>query len=107
MASRVPLGTACCERSPYNNVCILVRWPMNTQHPYSLCLQHQRRPKSDPPDLIPRLCKHFIGIGRNHGILVLAAGGISNDSHLLIALPANVPVAKAPSFQSQLLMLAA
>ncbi len=48
-----------------------------------------------PDELIPRLCKYFAGIGRNHGIPVLAAGGISNHAHLLIALPADVPVAKA------------
>ena len=48
-----------------------------------------------PDDLIPRLCKYFAGIGRNHGIPVLAAGGISNHSHLLVALPANISAAKA------------
>jgi len=85
-------------RSPHTTIalmCILVRGPINTQHPYSLCLQAPKNAEICPPDLVPRLCKHFIGIGRNHGILVLAAGGISNDSHLPIALPANVPVAKA------------
>jgi len=35
------------------------------------------------------------GIGRNHGISVLAAGGTSNHSHLLIVLPPDMPVAKA------------
>ena len=45
--------------------------------------------------MLPRLWKYFAGIGRNHGIPVLAAGGISNHSHLLIALPTDVPVAKA------------
>ena len=48
-----------------------------------------------PPDILPKLWKYFAGIGRNHGIPVLAAGGISNHSHLLIALPPDVPVAKA------------
>jgi REP element-mobilizing transposase RayT len=48
-----------------------------------------------PDNLIPRLCKYFAGIGRNHGIPVLAAGAISNHSHLLVALPANVAAAKA------------
>ncbi|MGD1022751.1 MAG: IS200/IS605 family transposase [Candidatus Sulfotelmatobacter sp.] len=48
-----------------------------------------------PQELLPRLWKYFAGIGRNHGIPVLAAGGISNHSHLLIALPPDVPVSKA------------
>jgi REP element-mobilizing transposase RayT len=48
-----------------------------------------------PQEMQPRLWKYFAGIGRNHGIPVLAAGGISNHSHLLIALPTDVPVAKA------------
>jgi putative transposase len=48
-----------------------------------------------PGEMLPRLWKYFTGIGRNHGIPVLAAGGISNHSHLLISLPADVPVAKA------------
>jgi REP element-mobilizing transposase RayT len=45
--------------------------------------------------MLPRLWKYFAGIGRNHGIPVLAAGGISNHSHLLIALPPDVSAAKA------------
>ncbi len=48
-----------------------------------------------PLELIPRLCKYFAGIGRNHGVSVLAAGGTSNHSHLLIALPPDISVAKA------------
>jgi putative transposase len=48
-----------------------------------------------PQEMLPRLWKYFAGIGRNHGIPVLAAGGISNHSHLLIALRADVSVAKA------------
>jgi putative transposase len=48
-----------------------------------------------PDEMIPRLGKYFAGIGRNHGIPVLAAGGTANHSHLLIALPADVAPAKA------------
>jgi putative transposase len=48
-----------------------------------------------PQEMLPQLWKYFAGIGRNHGIAVLAAGGISNHSHLLIALPSDMPVAKA------------
>ncbi len=48
-----------------------------------------------PTELIPTLCKYLAGIGRNLRIPVLAAGGISNHVHLLIALPPDMPVAKA------------
>jgi putative transposase len=48
-----------------------------------------------PNELLPRLWKYFAGIGRNHGIPVLAAGGTSNHSHLLIVLPSDMAPAKA------------
>jgi len=48
-----------------------------------------------PNDLLPRLWKYFVGIGRNHGITMLAAGGTSNHSHLLIVLPSDMAPAKA------------
>ena len=48
-----------------------------------------------PKEMLPRLWKYFAGIGRNHGIAVLAAGGVSNHSHLLIVLPPDMAVAKA------------
>ncbi|MGC1449595.1 MAG: transposase [Candidatus Sulfotelmatobacter sp.] len=45
--------------------------------------------------MLPTLSKYFAGIGRHHGISVLAAGGTSNHSHLLIVLPPDMAVAKA------------
>src|SRR5579871_4234481 len=48
-----------------------------------------------PNKTLPVLWKYFAGIGRNHGIPVLSAGGTSNHSHLLIALPSDITVAKA------------
>jgi putative transposase len=48
-----------------------------------------------PAELLPRLWKYFAGIGQNHGIPVLAAGGTSNHSHLLIVLPSDLAPAKA------------
>jgi len=48
-----------------------------------------------PDEMLPKLWKYFAGIARNHGISVLATGGTSNHSHLLIALPPDMPVAKA------------
>ncbi len=68
---------------------IFAEWPINIPTFSSIA---SSAPRSG--EISFRL-KCFAGIGRNHGIPVLAAGGISNHSHLLIALPANVPVAKA------------
>lgn len=48
-----------------------------------------------PAELQPRLWKYLVGIGNNKGLPVLAAGGIANHAHLLIALPSDVTVAKA------------
>jgi putative transposase len=48
-----------------------------------------------PDDLRPVLWKYLAGIGRNHKIPVVAAGGTANHVHLLIALPSDVTVAKA------------
>ncbi|MBZ5574203.1 MAG: IS200/IS605 family transposase [Acidobacteriia bacterium] len=42
-----------------------------------------------------RLWKYFVGIGKNHGIAVLAADGTANHAHLLIVLPSDMSVAKA------------
>ncbi|MGA8272056.1 MAG: IS200/IS605 family transposase [Candidatus Sulfotelmatobacter sp.] len=69
-------------------------------HKYSNILIHcvfSTKDRRDliPQEILPKLWKHFAGIGRNHGIPVLAAGGISNHSHLLIVLPSDIPVAKA------------
>jgi NAD(P)H-dependent flavin oxidoreductase YrpB (nitropropane dioxygenase family) len=35
-----------------------------------------------PDELRPRLWKYFAGIGNNHNIPVLSAGGIANHAHL-------------------------
>jgi putative transposase len=42
-----------------------------------------------------RLWAYLGGIGRNHGMVVLAAGGANNHVHVLFQLPADLPVAKA------------
>ena len=44
--------------------------------------------------MLPKLWKYFAGIGRNHGITVIAAGGTSNHAHLLIVLPPDKAPAK-------------
>ncbi|MGI9101469.1 MAG: IS200/IS605 family transposase [Terriglobales bacterium] len=48
-----------------------------------------------PADLQLRLWKYLGGIGMNHDIPVLTAGGLANHAHVLIALPTDVTVAKA------------
>ncbi len=45
----------------------------------------------------PKLWSYMGGIGRNHGFLVLANGGIANHVHLLIQLPPALALAKALS----------
>jgi putative transposase len=47
------------------------------------------------PTLLDRLSRYFIGIGKNHDIPVLSAGGTANHVHLLIALPATIALASA------------
>jgi len=48
-----------------------------------------------PQETMPKLWRYFAGIGRNHGVHVLAAGGIANHAHLLIVLPPDMAAAKA------------
>jgi putative transposase len=48
-----------------------------------------------PDKLRPMLWRYFAGIGRNHHIPVLKAGGTANHVHLLIVLPSDVALAKA------------
>jgi putative transposase len=48
-----------------------------------------------PDDLREKLAAYFVGIGKNHDIPVLCAGGTANHVHLLIALPSSVTLAKA------------
>ncbi len=48
-----------------------------------------------PVELQPKLWRYFTGIGKNTDVPVLAAGGIANHAHVLVALPSDVSVAKA------------
>jgi putative transposase len=45
----------------------------------------------------PKLWSYMAGIGRNHGFLVLANGGMEDHVHLLIQLPPVLALAKAVS----------
>src|ERR1700723_4347927 len=53
-----------------------------------------------PQETLPRLFRYFARLGRNHRIPVLAAGGTSNHSHLLIDMASAgqpTPPSAAPS----------
>ncbi len=69
-------------------------------HKYPNILIHLVFSTKNRQDLIPDnlralLWKYLAGIGRNHKIPVLAAGGTANHVHLLIALPSDLTTAKA------------
>ena len=69
-------------------------------HAYPKVLIHcvfstKLRRNSIPDDLRETLSMYFVGIGKGHGIPVLCAGGTANHAHMLIALPASVPLVKA------------
>jgi putative transposase len=55
------------------------------------------RRKLIEPSMQPKLWSYMAGIGRNHGFLVLANGGMENHVHLLIQLPPVLSLAKAIS----------
>ncbi|MGA3105268.1 MAG: IS200/IS605 family transposase [Terriglobales bacterium] len=68
-------------------------------HKYPNILIHIVFSTKNRRDLIPNelhtlLWKYLAGIGRNHKIPVLAAGGTANHVHVLVALPTDVTVAK-------------
>lgn len=48
-----------------------------------------------PTELQSKLWRYLAGIGRNHGINVLCAGGTGNHVHVLVVLPVDVTIAKA------------
>ena len=69
-------------------------------HSYPNILVHcvfrtKNRLNSIRDDLREKLSMYFVGIGKGHNIPVLCAGGTRNHVHLMIALPATVPLAKA------------
>jgi putative transposase len=55
------------------------------------------RRKLIEPRMQPKLWSYMAGIGRNHGFLVLANGGMEDHVHLLIQLPPALALAKAVS----------
>jgi len=69
-------------------------------HTYPNVLVHcvfstKNRQSTIPDELREKLAMYFVGIGKGHDIPVLCAGGTANHAHILIALPASMPLAKA------------
>ena len=69
-------------------------------HTYPNVLIHcifstKERRSSIPETLVPNLFKYLNGIGSNIRVPVIAAGGMGNHVHMLIALPASITLAKA------------
>jgi putative transposase len=48
-------------------------------------------------EMQPKLWSYMAGIGRNHGFLVIANGGMEDHAHLLIQLPPILALSKAVS----------
>jgi putative transposase len=48
-----------------------------------------------PPARQPDVWSYLGGIARNNGFKLLAAGGTDNHVHILVSLPATLPLAKA------------
>ena len=47
------------------------------------------------PEHQPRLWNYLAGIGRNHGMQVLAVGGMQNHVHMLVVLPSDMALSDA------------
>src|SRR5438552_14647871 len=55
----------------------------------------KERANTIPVEMRERLWSFLGGIARKNGFKALAVGGTSNHVHLLISLPATMPIAKA------------
>ena len=69
-------------------------------HSYISCLMHcvfstHQRQKIISQDLQQRLWPFIAGIARENRMKTLAIGGTEDHVHLLISLPATIPIAKA------------
>jgi putative transposase len=53
--------------------------------------------RSSIKQMQPKLWSYLGGIGRNHGFLILANGGIEDHVHLLMQLPPAMALSKAVS----------
>jgi len=69
-------------------------------HTYCSALFHcvfstKNRRSIIPPDLQDRLWPYMAGIARMNHFKALAVGGMSDHAHILLSLPATMPIAKA------------
>ena len=69
-------------------------------HTHTSCLIHttfstKGRAKSIVPGIQPELWAYMGGIARENKFTALATGGTDDHAHLLISLPATLPLAKA------------
>jgi putative transposase len=69
-------------------------------HTYSSTMTHcvfstTERRDLIPPELQPELWAYIGGIARSHGMKALAVGGTEDHAHVLLSLPATMPIAKA------------
>ena len=69
-------------------------------HKYPNVLIHlvfstKERRNTIPDELNSKLWKYLAGIGKNHHVPVLSAGGTANHVHLLMVLPSDITVAKS------------
>ena len=55
----------------------------------------KNRQKTISEDVQPALCAYLGGIARKNNFRVLAAGGTEDHVHVLLSLPATLPIAKA------------
>ncbi len=75
-------------------------YTINMPHSYVSSLIHgifstKQRRKFLPSEVRERLWPYIGGIAREHGMKTLAVGGTDDHVHLLLSLPATMPVSKA------------
>ena len=62
---------------------------------YHVVFSTKGRRQSIPDEVRPRLWAYIGGIAREHECRVLAVGGVADHAHLLLSLPATMPISKA------------
>ncbi|HUQ50278.1 MAG TPA: IS200/IS605 family transposase [Terriglobales bacterium] len=62
---------------------------------FHLIFSTKERRKHIPEELQPRLWAYMEGIARANRFKAISVGGIEDHAHVLLSLPATVPVAKA------------
>jgi REP element-mobilizing transposase RayT len=75
---------------------------IHMSHSYSQDYQHivfstKERQKLISKSMQPKLWSYMAGIGRNHGFLVHANGGMEDHVHLLVQVPARIAAAEVVS----------